>query len=85
MLMEARIFNPWARSAVNSYIVLRLFVFLFNLLIFYQLQHISLLSQLSSLGVFTRSIGEYKEFFTELFRSIFPFLSFLSLIRLEEL
>ena len=71
---------------MNSYIALRLFVFLFNSLIFYQFQHISFLSQLSSLGVFTRSIGEYKEFFMELFHSIFSFFFVpFKLIRLEEL
>ena len=32
MLTEARIFNPWARSVVNSYIALRSFVFLFHFL-----------------------------------------------------
>ena len=35
MLTKAKIFNPWARSVVNSYIALRSFVFLFNSLIFF--------------------------------------------------
>ena len=55
MLMKARIFNPWVRSVVNSNIASRLFVFLFNSLIFYQFRHLSLLSQSTSLRVFTRS------------------------------
>ena len=68
MLTKARIFSPWARSVVNSYIASRLFVFLFNSLIFYQFWHLSLLSLLTSLRVFTRSYRRiHGVFLTELF------------------
>ena len=50
---------------MNSYIALRSFVFLFNLLICYQFWHLSYHSCLAS-EFLLDLIGEYKEFFTEL-------------------
>lgn len=85
MLTEARIFNPWARSVVKSYIALRSFVFLFNSLIFYQFDIYHYYHSCLASEFLPDLIGEYKEFFTELFHSVFPILLFLSLIRLEEL
>ena len=72
MLTEARIFNPWARSVVKSYIALRSFVFLFNSLIFYQFDIYHYYHSCLAPEFFLPDlIGEYKEFFTELFHSVF--------------
>ena len=84
MLTEARIFNPWARSVVNSYIALRSFVFLFHSYFFtsfdiYRYYHSCLASEF-----LPDLIREYKGFFTELFHFTFPILSFFSFLRLEE-
>ena len=74
MLTEARIFNPWARSVVKSYIALRSFVFLFNSLIFYQFDIYHYYHSCLAPEFFLPDlIGEYKEFFTELFHSVFSY------------
>ena len=86
MLTEARIFNPWARSVVNSYIALRSFVFLFNSLIFYQFDIYHYYHSCLAPEFFTRSNRRVQGvFLRSYFIQFFPILLFLSLIRLEEL
>ena len=66
--------SPFKNSVVNSYIALRSFVVLFNSLIFftsfdiYRYYHSCLASEF-----LPDLIGEYKEFFTELFHSVFSY------------
>ena len=73
-------------SVVNSYIALRSIVFLFNSLIFftsfdiYHYYHSCLASEF-----LPDLIGEYKEFFMELFYFNFSYFVILSFLRLEEL
>ena len=56
---------PFTLLVVNSYIALRLFVFLFNSLIFYQFDIYHYYHSCLASEFLPDLIGEYKEFLTE--------------------
>ena len=60
-------------TVVKSYIALRSFVFLFNSLIFYQFDIYHYYHSCLASEFLPDLIGEYKEFFTELFHSVFSY------------
>ena len=62
-----------SKIVVKSYIALRSFVFLFNSLIFYQFDIYHYYHSCLASEFLPDLIGEYKEFFTELFHSVFSY------------
>ena len=72
------------KIVVKSYIALRSFVFLFNSLIFYQFDIYHYYHSCLASEFLPDLIGEYKEFFTELFHSVFSYFV-VPFLRLEEL